>query len=72
MSAGQGVPRAIVDPSAPDPALMSRLAAGESGALGGPLQKDRIWFFGSSRRQGSSQLANMYHNKNAGDPTAWT
>ncbi|MEO8257755.1 MAG: carboxypeptidase-like regulatory domain-containing protein [Acidobacteriota bacterium] len=43
-----------------------------SGALGGPIKKDRVWFFGSSRRQGSSQFATMYHNKNAGDPTAWT
>ena len=43
-----------------------------SAALGGPLKQDRIWFFGASRRQGSSQFVNMYHNKNAGDPNAWT
>ena len=43
-----------------------------SGALGGPIKEDRIWFFGSSRRQGSLQYVNMYHNKNAGDPNAWT
>jgi hypothetical protein len=42
-----------------------------SGALGGPIKKDRVWFFGSSRRQGSLQYANMYYNVNAGDPNAW-
>src|SRR5688572_22767724 len=43
-----------------------------SGALGGPVRADRIWFFGSARRQGTSQLFDMFHNKNEGDPTAWT
>jgi hypothetical protein len=43
-----------------------------SAAAGGPLQKDRIWFFGTVRGQGSSSyITNMYYNRNAGDPNKW-
>jgi hypothetical protein len=43
-----------------------------SGAYGGPLRRDRVWFFGSARRQGTSQLFDMFHNKNVGNPNVWT
>ena len=43
-----------------------------SAAAGGPLRKDRAWFFGTVRGQGNSAyITNMYYNKNAGDPTKW-
>jgi hypothetical protein len=43
-----------------------------SGAVGGPIQRDRIWFFGTVRSQGNSNyITNMYYNKNAGDPNKW-
>jgi len=43
-----------------------------SAAVGGPLRKDRLWFFTSFRSQGNSQyISNMYYNKNAGNPNAW-
>jgi hypothetical protein len=43
-----------------------------SGAVGGPIQRDRIWFFGTVRSQGSSSyIPSMYYNKNAGDPNRW-
>jgi len=43
-----------------------------SGAVGGPIQRDRIWFFGTVRSQGgSSYIPSMYYNKNAGDPNRW-
>ena len=43
-----------------------------SGAAGGPIQRDRIWFFGTVRSQGgSSYIPSMYYNKNAGDPNRW-
>jgi hypothetical protein len=42
-----------------------------SGAVGGPIAKDRLWFFGSARRQATTQFFDMFHNKNAGDPTKW-
>ena len=40
---------------------------------GGPLKKNRLWFFYSTRYQGSgSDVPGMFYNKNAGDPTKWT
>ena len=43
-----------------------------SGAVGGPLRRDKAWFFGTVRGQGNSQyITNMYYNKNAGDPNKW-
>ena len=39
---------------------------------GGPIRRDRLWFFGSLRYQGSGNtIPGMFHNKNAGDPTKW-
>ena len=44
-----------------------------SGAVGGPIRKDRLWFFTSARTQGNSQyVSNIFHNKNAGNPNSWT
>lgn len=41
-------------------------------AIGGPIMKDRVWYFVNARTQGSTrQIANVYYNKNAGDPTKW-
>jgi hypothetical protein len=43
-----------------------------SGAVGGPIKKDRLWYFGGARTQGNKQyLSNIYYNKAAGDPNAW-
>ena len=44
-----------------------------NGAAGGPIKKDRIWYFVNARTQGSTRtIANVYYNQNAGDPTKWT
>src|SRR6187200_1757785 len=43
-----------------------------SAAVGGPISKDRLWFFGSTRRQGTAQLFDMFYNKNEGNPNVWT
>jgi len=41
-------------------------------AIGGPILKDRVWFFGNSRAIGTYQeQQNLYANKNAGDPNSW-
>jgi hypothetical protein len=43
-----------------------------SAAVGGPIQRDRVWFFGTVRGQGNSAyITNMYYNRNAGNPNAW-
>jgi hypothetical protein len=42
-------------------------------AVGGPILRDRVWFYGNSRAIGTYQeQQNLYVNKNAGDPNAWT
>jgi hypothetical protein len=43
-----------------------------NGAFGGPLRKDRVWFFVNARTQGNTrQIAIVNYNQNAGDPTKW-
>jgi hypothetical protein len=56
--------------TAPSPLIKSY---DESGALGGPIRRDRLWFFGTARYQGNSNyIPSLYYNKNAGNPNAWT
>ncbi len=41
-------------------------------SFGGPIVRDRLWFFGTYRYQLSRQnVASMWVNQNAGDPTRW-
>ncbi|MEI7688422.1 MAG: carboxypeptidase-like regulatory domain-containing protein, partial [Planctomycetota bacterium] len=41
--------------------------------FGGPIMKDRLWFFESVRYQVSSSVAaNAFYNLNANNPNAWT
>ena len=43
-----------------------------NGAVGGPILKDRLWYFVTARTQGSTRVnANQFYNANAGDPTKW-
>ncbi|MEP7305255.1 MAG: carboxypeptidase regulatory-like domain-containing protein [Acidobacteriota bacterium] len=42
-------------------------------SFGGPLVKDKLWFYSSVRfQEGSSYVGGVYVNKNAGDPSKWT
>jgi hypothetical protein len=44
-----------------------------NGSIGGPVRKDRLWYYLTTRYQGNRRLVtNMYYNKNAGNPAAWT
>jgi hypothetical protein len=44
-----------------------------NGGVGGPIVRDKIWYYMSVRQQGQRQnTLNVYHNQNAGDPNAWT
>jgi hypothetical protein len=43
------------------------------GSVGGPVWKDRLWYYFSWRELGSSDgVAGVFANRNAGDPTKWT
>jgi hypothetical protein len=43
-----------------------------NGAVGGPIKKDKVWFFVNARTQGSTRVtANQFYNLNAGDATKW-
>ena len=42
-------------------------------SMGGPIKRDRVWFFGNVRTVGTHQdVPNLWGNVNAGDPNAWT
>ena len=44
-----------------------------SGAIGGPIVRDRLWYFFTAHRAGSTtESTNVYYNLNAGDPTKWS
>jgi hypothetical protein len=44
-----------------------------NGAVGGPIIKDKVWYYMSARVQGSRQnILNVFYNQNAGNPNAWT
>jgi Carboxypeptidase regulatory-like domain len=43
-----------------------------SGTFGGPIVEDRVWYFVNAHSGGSSrQIASIYYNSNAGDPSRW-
>ena len=43
------------------------------GAFGGPIMKDKLWYFANARAQGSkTDVTNLYYNLNAGNPAVWT
>jgi hypothetical protein len=43
-----------------------------SGTLGGPIARDRLWYFLNAHTGGSTRdSANVYYNLNAGDATKW-
>ncbi len=42
-------------------------------AVGGPILKDKLWYYMSVREQGSRRnILNVYNNLNAGNASAWT
>jgi hypothetical protein len=44
-----------------------------STSVGGPIKRDRMWFFGTFRDFGTHQvIPGAFWNKNTGDPTKWT
>ena len=43
-----------------------------NGALGGPIKRDRLWFFAAARYQGNRKTAPNFVNANVDDVTKWT
>jgi hypothetical protein len=44
-----------------------------SAGIGGPIKKDKLWYFMNVREQGSRRnILNVYYNNNAGDATKFT
>ncbi len=43
-----------------------------NGAFGGPIRKDRLWFYWTARHQGNRKYVPLWRNKNAGDVTKFT
>jgi hypothetical protein len=44
-----------------------------NGAFGGPIKRDKLWFFWTARHQGNRKyVTGMFLNANAGDATKWT
>jgi hypothetical protein len=63
--------RSLTPPFGEQPALIKSYDANI--AVGGPILRDRVWFYGNSRAIGTYQESqNLYVNQNAGDPNAWT
>jgi hypothetical protein len=43
-----------------------------NGAIGGPIMRDKLWYFATARTQGSTRVnANQFYNLNAGDASKW-
>ena len=40
-------------------------------SYGGPIKRDKVWFFATVRSNRVANYAPMFYNKNAGDPTKW-
>jgi hypothetical protein len=63
--------RSLTPPFGEQPALIKSYDANL--AVGGPILRDRLWFFANSRAIGTYQeQQNLYVNQNAGNPNAWT
>ena len=42
-------------------------------SLGGPVKRDRLWFYANTRTTGNfAETQNQYANKNLGNPNVWT
>ena len=57
---------------ATQPSLVSRVYD-VNASLGGPIVQDKLWYYFTFRVQGQRRdTLNVYYNRNAGNPNAWT
>jgi len=69
---GSNYSQALKDAGLKTPDSLLKLYDFNAG-VGGPIRKDRLWFFVNVRDQGSERsIAGMYANLNAGDRAKWT
>ncbi len=69
---GDNLSQALIDRGLPRSGDIETLWDYNMG-LGGPIAKDRLWFFTNLRDQGAYRsIPGMYANRNAGDPTKRT
>jgi hypothetical protein len=54
----------------PAPSLLLKIWD-TNGAVGGPIKRDRLWFFSAVRYQGNRKTAPNFVNASANDPTQW-
>ena len=68
---GSNLTQSLKDRGLPDPNEMKR-AYDVNPSVGGPLMRDKLWFYTSARWQvNQNYIAGLYYNKNEGDPTKW-
>jgi len=69
---GSNLTRELRDAGLRDPNELIK-AWEANGAIGGPIIRDRLWFFLSTKRQITRlYVSGMYYNENDGNPNAWT
>jgi hypothetical protein len=69
---GTNLSQELKDRGLPQPNEMKR-AYDINPSFGGPIVRDRLWFYSSARwQQNQNYIAGLYANLNAGDPTKWT
>jgi Carboxypeptidase regulatory-like domain len=69
---GSNLTQALRDAGLRDPNELIK-AWEANGAIGGPIIRDRLWFFLSTKRQITRlYVSGMYYNQNDGNPNAWT
>ena len=68
---GSNLSQELLDRGLPEPNEMKR-AYDINPSVGGPVIRDRVWFYTSARwQENQNYIAGLYYNKNEGDPTKW-
>jgi Carboxypeptidase regulatory-like domain len=68
---GSNLSQELKDKGLPEPNEMKR-AYDINPSFGGPLVREKLWFYSSARwQQNQNYVAGLYNNANAGDPTKW-
>jgi Carboxypeptidase regulatory-like domain len=69
--AGNNFSQELKDAGLPAPNTVKQLLD-INPSFGGPVKRDRLWFYSSARYNRAFNFAPVYFNRNAGDPNAWT